>query len=680
MTLSIRSILRQATRKQGEKLNILTFPTHERYQGNLANCNAEFYLWHGNGIKKWDQRFGPLPANHHLLPHFDGNQNSIDILQTLPMYVDFDLILSQSKAGQYQVAANLAKLLHVGLVNIEHTLPTAQWKANPSVLNKIKQMKGDINLFISEYSMGEWGWTKDEAEVIYHGIDTEIFKPLNLPRKQHVLSVVNDWVNRDWCKLAGQKILTINGYVNIENIQVGNKVLSDNGIFNIVTETFKRDYYGDIIDIYLDNNKEKISFTPNHHIRVKRNNQETYVEANRLKVGDLLKFPQIKQTIFYPEDKNYAWLIGSIIGDGSITNTGTVSISYKLEDINIANRATDLLSKYSGNKAKLSHKNIKKGIYVVEVTSKIFGKWLKSKIGDYSKNKRIPDELYLGSDQTKLSVLQGLWSADGSFKNGKSVSPRFVYSTSSIVLASQVSAILHDFGIKCNIRKEKRTTNKSNGKLLNIYRVVGTGIENVENCIKLINNGNILYPYSYTITKVDLIENVNTTVYNCAVSSDPSYVVYPGFVAHNCCGFRLWQASTQGLPVRTVGDTPGLSLPASSLEDLVNEYNSSQVFINTSLISPIPTSLLEAAACGCAIISTNNCAIPELIKHGENGFLANDPAEINYYAKELLLHPDLCIEFGMKARQSVLQKFNKETFVKKWDQIFNRASNIVYKG
>lgn len=345
MTLAIKSILRQATRKENDKLNIISFPTHERYQSNLASCNAEFYLWHGNGIKKWDHRFGPLPSNHHLLPHFDGNQNSIDILQTLPMYVDFDLILSQSKAGQYQVAANLAKLLHVGLVNIEHTLPTPQWKANPSVLNKIKQMKGDINLFISEYSMGEWGWTEKEAEVIYHGIDTEIFKPLNLPRKQHVLSVVNDWVNRDWC-----------------------------------------------------------------------------------------------------------------------------------------------------------------------------------------------------------------------------------------------------------------------------------------------------------------------------------------------CGFRLWQASTQGLPVRTVGDTPGLSLPASSLEDLVNEYNSSQVFINTSLISPIPTSLLEAAACGCAIISTNNCAIPELIKHGENGFLANDPAEINYYAKELLLHPDLCIEFGMKARQSVLEKFNKETFVKKWDQIFNRASNIVYKG
>lgn len=340
MTISIRNILHQATKKENDKLNILCSPTHERYEGNLACTNAEFYAYRAQGIKDWNKNFGPLPNNYHLLPYYDNNG---DLLKTLPIYVNFDFILCQSKMGQYQYHKNLSKLMGLPLLVLEHTLPSKEWE--PQNLSKLKEMKGDINIFISEYSRSKWGWTEKEAEVIYHGIDTEIFKPLNLPRKQHVLSVVNDWVNRDWC-----------------------------------------------------------------------------------------------------------------------------------------------------------------------------------------------------------------------------------------------------------------------------------------------------------------------------------------------CGFRLWQASTQGLPVRTVGDTPGLSLPASSLEDLVNEYNSSQVFINTSLISPIPTSLLEAAACGCAIISTNNCAIPELIKHGENGFLANDPAEINYYAKELLLHPDLCIEFGMKARQSVLEKFNKETFVKKWDQIFNRASNIVYKG
>ena len=33
-------------------INILTFPTHERYQSNLESLPYTFYLWQGNGIKE----------------------------------------------------------------------------------------------------------------------------------------------------------------------------------------------------------------------------------------------------------------------------------------------------------------------------------------------------------------------------------------------------------------------------------------------------------------------------------------------------------------------------------------------------------------------------------------------------------------------------------------------------
>lgn len=342
MSNAMRSILRQATRKAGDKVNILCSPTHERYQQSLATTNADFWMYQANGIKQWDSRFGLMPDNHHLIrPLVDGEP----IQNPIPKWLEFDAVLTQSKQGQFQVHKQLANILHLPLISLEHTLPTPQWKQSSAILQQLKQMRGDINIFISEFSRNEWGWAEDEADIIYHGIDTDIFKLRGLERTPHILSVVNDWINRDWC-----------------------------------------------------------------------------------------------------------------------------------------------------------------------------------------------------------------------------------------------------------------------------------------------------------------------------------------------CGFNLWRQSTQGLQVHPIGATPGLSLPAKSLDDLVNEYNTSMVFINTSLISPIPTSLLEAAACGCAIISTDNCAIGELIEHGVNGFLSNSPEGIRYHCQELLKNPALCAEFGMRARRTVKEKFNKETFVNKWNDVFERAANITFKG
>ena len=103
-----------------------------------------------------------------------------------------------------------------------------------------------------------------------------------------------------------------------------------------------------------------------------------------------------------------------------------------------------------------------------------------------------------------------------------------------------------------------------------------------------------------------------------------------------CCGFTIWQGVTKGLPVSVLGDTPGLSKPASSFDKLVRAYQSSRIFLNTSTISPVPTSLLEAMACGCAVVSTATCMIPEIIKNGVNGFISNDEEELKEMLVELL--------------------------------------------
>jgi hypothetical protein len=140
-----------------------------------------------------------------------------------------------------------------------------------------------------------------------------------------------------------------------------------------------------------------------------------------------------------------------------------------------------------------------------------------------------------------------------------------------------------------------------------------------------------------------------------------------------CLNYSGWKRITEGMPVRVVGDTEGLSKPAASVKDLVKEYQSSQVFLNTSTLSPIPMALLEAMACGCAVVSTANCMIPEMIEHGVNGLISNDETELRDHLEKLLADEDLRIKLGKAARETILKDFSESKFIDNWNKIFDRA-------
>jgi hypothetical protein len=324
----ISSIIRSATRKKDGPLNILTFPTHERYETGLCQTGHNFYAYRAQGIKDWNTKYGPTPDNYILL---DSNLKENQV----PSYVEFDLILSQNKFGQFQTAYPLAQRMNLPLISLEHTLPMPQW--SQAQRNQLKSMRGQMNIFISEYSLGEWQWQDNNGDtrIIHHMVDTDVFTFSDKPRTPQILSVVNDWINRDWC-----------------------------------------------------------------------------------------------------------------------------------------------------------------------------------------------------------------------------------------------------------------------------------------------------------------------------------------------CNFQGWQRITNGLPVRMLGDTPGLSQPAPSIPDLVNEYQSSRIFINTSTISPVPTALLEAMACGCACVSLSTCMIPEIIKDGVNGIISNDEKVLKNACEYLLKNEQFAIELGQNARQTIVEHFHKDRFLNQWNNVF----------
>lgn len=139
------------------------------------------------------------------------------------------------------------------------------------------------------------------------------------------------------------------------------------------------------------------------------------------------------------------------------------------------------------------------------------------------------------------------------------------------------------------------------------------------------------------------------------------------------CGFDTWQEVSKGFPVKVVGATPGFSEPAKSTSELVEFYQKSRVFLNTSRFSPIPMSLMEAASCECAIVTTHNPMIAELIENGKNGFISNCTKQLREYCQLLLNDEALALELGRNARKTILEKFSLKKFVDDWNDLFQRA-------
>lgn len=169
------------------------------------------------------------------------------------------------------------------------------------------------------------------------------------------------------------------------------------------------------------------------------------------------------------------------------------------------------------------------------------------------------------------------------------------------------------------------------------------------------------------------IDHQNFTDLGCERKIDIISVVNDFINRDYFCGYKLWRhIIDEAKPEYSIfGSTPGLSEPARDVKHLVEEYNKAKIYLNTSLVSPIPTALLEGMACGCVPISTATCMIPDIIVNGVNGFLSNNPEELIEYIDIVRNDEDLRKELSENARQTIIDRFNKDRFTKNWNAVFD---------
>ena len=130
----------------------------------------------------------------------------------------------------------------------------------------------------------------------------------------------------------------------------------------------------------------------------------------------------------------------------------------------------------------------------------------------------------------------------------------------------------------------------------------------------------------------------------------------------------LWdfhERAFAGVPITLVGHNPELpgvraSRDWSELKEILSRH---RFFVHTAqpdLEDGYNMATIEAMAAGLPVLG--NCHATSPIIHGVSGFLSDEPAELNAFARRLLANRELAGEMGRAAQRTVVERFSGEAF------------------
>ena len=138
----------------------------------------------------------------------------------------------------------------------------------------------------------------------------------------------------------------------------------------------------------------------------------------------------------------------------------------------------------------------------------------------------------------------------------------------------------------------------------------------------------------------------------------------------------LHEAAFAGLPVTLIGhnpDLPGVA-PARDWDDLKAQLARHRFFIHTAdprYEDGFNMAMLEAMAAGLPVIGNRHPSSP--IRHGIDGFLADEPSELRTHAERLLGDRDLAARLGAAARETAARRFHSRRFARSLHQAIERS-------
>jgi intein/homing endonuclease len=382
------------------------------------------------------------------------------------------------------------------------------------------------------------------------------------------------------CLPAGTPVILRDGsVVPIEQIRVGDEVLTHLGRPRKVTQVFRRPYKQDIF-VVKPCGLPPLRITYNHPVLIVRkeavlgkvaisvsknakvthyfkdvNLQETvepvWVNVEDLKVGDFLLMP-IPTKVETPSyvTRDLARLLGYYLAEGYVTDSDNrIEFSFHINETEFHQEVSYLIKRLTGKDAKIKYREKDKGASVV-----VYDRWLRDILvllgGRHAPHKKLDESVLYWDPELQLELVGALINGDGfSTRTSRDVRTYTTYvELASQSLIYQIRLLLLRNGITCNIENRIQPSYDKWGivggrpsyrisipaqfvpKLRKVSsKVYGPNVSRYSvKHVKAFSDNYLLIP----IVRIEK-EPFDDFVYNLEVEEDHSYIV-GGVVVHNC--------------------------------------------------------------------------------------------------------------------------------------------------
>ncbi len=153
---------------------------------------------------------------------------------------------------------------------------------------------------------------------------------------------------------------------------------------------------------------------------------------------------------------------------------------------------------------------------------------------------------------------------------------------------------------------------------------------------------------------IDAAKQIKTFIKKNNLAINPEFILYGNIdlknpASINDTNINEWQ--NQGLIVWKKFDN-----------NIIEAYNNSHIVVLPSYREGLPKSLLEAALCARAIVTTDVPGCREIVEHGVNGYLVPKQDSVALAKALLILMQDrnLMVKMGILGREKVYNKFSAQ--------------------
>ncbi|HQU36758.1 MAG TPA: SufD family Fe-S cluster assembly protein, partial [Anaerolineales bacterium] len=362
-------------------------------------------------------------------------------------------------------------------------------------------------------------------------------------------------------------VRTRDGEKPIEEIQVGDEVMTHQGRWRNVYNAQKRPYHGKVYHIrFYGDSKRELNVTAEHPLLVARRERDgmrnkdfqlSWSRADSVKEGDYLVVPvpqpvmepalahsvtvpvgrgrhaPVDREVNLPCEPAFFRLLGYYFAEGHVDNEHYLSLSFHVDEKEFLADAKDLIERYFG-KSPIENKPRQNGQTLVLSSTEI-ARTFAREFGSNVYEKQIPEWVSSADPQLLAELIKGMWRGDGSYDSKKNM---FRYNTVSAQLAYAFRDACLRLGIAASVNLQERELPRKD-----IYAVVIASPFNArfgEIVGVEARNGNdsgspfaLDENFMYLPIKQITVDEQETEVYNFSVEEDESYVA-EGVVSHNC--------------------------------------------------------------------------------------------------------------------------------------------------